>query len=274
MIKPIITAAIAICSFTSFGQTEIVPKTWRFASVGVEFGTMRDTYQKMNLQAMQDFTMNPALLSRDLTGFTENLRRDSPGSKMGINVTLSSERANNWSHEIRMGLFYSSREPMINFTNGGGPYSSNGVFVSQEIKSVIYCTAINEIALDGAYILRKTGKNRASWFSYYAGLGMNLGSSFNTRTFVIEHTTPATVSSNSFGTQIQEQGTGVTTGYQAKESVFTRLYVPIGVQATFFKRVGLGLESNIGVGMQSVVKGKSYFLPFNAGVTAKLSYSL
>ena len=37
--------------------------------------------------------------------------------------------------------------------------------------------------------------------------------------------------------------------YEAKESIMSRLYIPLGVQVSFFDKVNFGLKSNIGVVM-------------------------
>jgi hypothetical protein len=251
----LLLAAISCLAINSFGQTEVQAKTWKISSIGGEFGFIRDSYQKMDLSTMYDLTKNPALLSRDLSGFDENLYRESGGAKIGINVSFSSPRANNWSHEIRTGVFYSSREPMISY--------NSGEVSSGENRSIIYCNVVNELSADGAYLLRKSVGSKG-WFSVYGGIGATIGSSFNNKTIVMESTFSNIIEESSF---TQET-------YEAKSSLFTRLYVPVGFQATLFKRFNLGLETNIGIGMQSVYNGRSYFMPINTGLTTKLSFNL
>jgi hypothetical protein len=61
--------------------------------------------------------------------------------------------------------------------------------------------------------------------------------------------------------------------YQGKKSIFSRVYAPVGVQFQLFNHFNLGLETNIRVGMQNVIGGKSYFMPITTGMQALVSYS-
>lgn len=253
----LLIAALTTLTFSSTAQieTEIPNNKWKISSIGGEYGFIRDSYQKMDMGTMIDFTKNPALLERDLYGYTENLYRTSSGVKLGLNVTLTSGKmTSNWSNEIRLGAFYSGREPMITYNSGSG--------FDDDHSSIIYCNVVNEISLDGAYIFRRTS-DKFDWFSVYGGIGVNLGSSFSSKLIVME---------NDFNFQ-NEDWNFTQESYDAKSSVFSRVYLPVGMQFTLFKHYNLGLESNIGIGMQSVVKGRSYLMPLNTGLTAKIGYN-
>ncbi len=91
--------------------------------------------------------------------------------KIGVNVTLSSGlQTGNWEHEVRLGAFYSNREPLISYNQ----YSeTNG-----DYRSIIYCNVVNEMSLDGAYILRRRSQKR-QWFSLYTGLGVTAWTTIN-----------------------------------------------------------------------------------------------
>ncbi|MFT5858369.1 MAG: hypothetical protein ACI865_000455 [Flavobacteriaceae bacterium] len=251
---------ILTTSYWSTAQIETTPKLnkWKISSFGIEAGMIRDSYAKMDLESMSDFTKNPALLDRNLDGYTENLYRESSGRKLGANVVITrTDPSSRLTHEIRLGAFYSEREPFIS-------YNSNDFDATGEYSSIIYCNVVHEASLDGAYILRRSVK-RAKWFSTYVGIGATLGASFNNKLVVMENT----VTDADFNFDESHNET-----YDAKESIFTRLYLPVGIQATILGKVNVGIESNIGIGLQSVIKGKSYCMPLNTGLTLKLGYNL
>ncbi len=260
MIKSIFgLVAILLSATTVSSQTESMkaPK-WKVNSIGLNVGTVHDIYRRMNLDMMYDFTQNPALLDRDLTGMNNNLYRQSTGGRLGLNVTLTANRPNaRFGHELRFGAFYSSREPMISF------YDSNSEIDNFSSNRIIYCNVVNEVSLEGAYLVRKSfGKK--GWFSTYTGLGITLGTSFNNQMVVMESTT------DSSGMNISGQDSF----YDAKSSLFTRVNMPIGIQATILRKVNINLETNIGVGVQSVFGGRNYFMPLTSGIRLGLSYNL
>jgi len=252
--------ALIFMATTASAQTKTMQKTsnWRIGSIGLDIGHVHDVYQRMNLDMMYDFTRNSALLDRDLSGLKERLYRESSGNRLGLNVILKRNRPDaRFDHEIRLGAFYSNREPMILY-DYATPY-----FDDLSTSTVIYCNVVNEASLEGTYLLRKSfGKN--DWFSTYAGLGVFLGGSFNNRLVVMESATDTegneTLQENNF--------------YAAKSSVFTRAQLPIGIQATVLKKVNFSLETHFGVGMQSVVGGRSYFMPTTTGLRFGVSYNL
>ena len=259
MTKSIAGFVALILTSTLSAQTETsTPSTsWRLSSFGINVGTVHDVYQRMNLDMMYDFTENPALLDRDLTGMQENLYRESSGSRLGLNVSLEANRPNaRFGHEIRLGAFFSNREPMISYHQS----SADENFASTNI---IYCNIVNEVSIEGAYLLHKT-LGRRGWFSAYAGAGLSIGSSFNNQLVVMES------SSDSTGMF----ATGNDSFYDAKSSLFTRVNIPIGIQATVLKKVNFNFETNIGVGMQSVFGGRNYFMPVTSGIRLGLSYNL
>jgi hypothetical protein len=255
----LLVASLIAFSFSSSAQTEtgIGKSPWKVGSFGVNLGGVRDSYQKMDLSSMYDLTKNPALLDRDLTGYEEDIQRVSGGATVGLNLTLISDRGNSgWQHEIRLGGSFSSREPMIH-------YRQPGVDPASSTNTLIYCHVVNEFNVSGAYLFRKSPK-AAPWFSVYGGLGVNVGSSFNSKVMVIE---------NSFEWDNPSTSTNSTSAYQGKESIFSRVYAPVGVQFQLFNHFNLGLETNIGVGMQNVIGGDSYFMPITTGVQLLVSYS-
>lgn len=250
--------AVLLTATTVSAQTETTKSpTWRLSSFGLNIGTVHDVYQRMNLDMMYDFTQNSALLDRDLTGMEEILYRESSGGRVGLNVTLSADRPNaRYGHEIRLGAFFSNREPLIS-------YHAPSEFGEASGSSIIYCNVVNEVSLEGTYLLRRSlGKKEK--FSLYGGAGISLGSSFNNKLVVMES------SSDSTGMF----ASGSDSFYAGKSSLFTRVNVPVGIQANLINRVSFNFETIIGVGMQSVFGGRNYFIPFSGGIRLGISYNL
>jgi hypothetical protein len=250
--------AVLLTATTVSAQTETTTSpTWRLSSFGINIGTIHDVYQRMNLDMMYDFSQNSALLDRDLTGMDENLYRESSGGRVGLNVTLTADRPNaRFGHEIRLGAFFSNREPLISYHEP----SESGEFSG---RSIIYCNIVNEVSVDGTYLLRRSlGKKEK--FSVYAGAGISLGTSFKNQLVVME------TSSDTTGTFEPSNDSF----YDGKSSLFTRVNVPIGIQANLLNKISFNLEATIGAGMQSVYGGRSYFMPFSGGLRLGLSYNL
>lgn len=253
-------------SSTAQVNKETIKTGWRITSATIDYGQIKDKYSKMDLETMYDFTKNPELLDRDLSGYSESLFRESEGIKIGASIILSSGRlTGNWEHEARLGALYSNREPFILYSKGT---------IETEMHTIIYCNVVNEFSLDGAYILRR--KNlKHQWLSFYTGLGLNLGATINNELVVMDYSydsESAFSGSENEGITMGETTNGEES-YDAKESVISRLYIPLGVQVSFFDKVSLGLESNMGIGFQSMIKGKTYFTRANTGLVVKLGYN-
>ena len=147
MKRSILFVLLVIVSGIANAQSEKTPvklKKLKLNSIGIEFGIMNDRYSKMNLESMYDLTKNPALLDRDLTGYEGSLYRSSHGGRMGINATFTPMNSftgkYRTNHEVRFGVFYSPREPLISYsrTEEDGSYSS-----------IIYCNMVNEFSANG-----------------------------------------------------------------------------------------------------------------------------
>ncbi len=252
-------ALLLLTATTVSAQTETTnpaPK-WTIHSFGINYGSVHDRYQDMSLEMMYDFTKNPALLDRNLTGLEENLYRVSTGYRLGIQTTFRAQRPNSSiGHEIRLGASWSGREPLISFSD---PYNEEQMQPRDEI---IYCNVVNEYGLDGAYLLRKSFGN--GWFSVYSGAGLSLGTSVNSQLVVMERS----YDENGMMTSDTDSF------YGAKSSLFSRVQVPIGIQFTLLQKVNFLAETRFGVGMQSMFGGRSYFMPLATGFRLGLSYNL
>lgn len=257
--KPIVLFVLIAISGTSFAQKSTTDKVKKLKlnSIGVDFGVTADRFSKMNLESMYDLTKNPALLDRDLEGYSSSLYRSASGGRFGINASFTPFSAVNDSyntnHEIRFGAYFSSREPLISYNKTDANGTTN---------SIIYCNMVREVSLTGAYLLRASPAN-AKWFGVYAGLGMSLGSSFNDKMVVMQ---------SSFNSeQMSYESLGNET-YEGKSSFFTRVYVPLGLDITIARRIRLGLEGQVGIGMQNVYNGRTNLMPVTGSITTKLAF--
>lgn len=253
-VKSMLLLLVVCLSLPTFGQdieTTLPVKKWTVSSFSVATGMQMDRYMKMDLETMRELTFNPALLDRDLNGYSEQLDRNSSGVRMGGNITLRSanQTANGFEREIRIGAFYSAREPIVYYTKTVGDVYS----------TVLYCNMVNEVSVDGAYLLSKRSA-RIKRLRMYAGLGLSVGSTFNNKSIVME---------SSYG---EEESTNTQDEYRGESSLISRLYIPVGVEFNVLKKLALGLEGNLGVGMQNIYSGKSYFMPVSASMQLKLAY--
>lgn len=262
MKKTLLILAITAVSSASFAQKSTKVPALKLNSFGIEFGLITDRYQQMNLETMHDLTQNPALLSRDLSGLNTNFHRNTAGGRVGVNLSFtpynSVDNSYNTSREIRFGATFTNSEPMVSYNRNDMEGNSS---------SIIYCNLVNEVSVNGAYLVKKSPV-KAPWLSVYAGLGASLGTSFNTKMFVME---------NEYTFDEETQTTNrieETNEYASKSSFYGRVYAPIGVNATILKKVQIGLEGTLGTGMQSVYGGKTYFMPFSGGFKTTLSYKL
>lgn len=248
-----------IAANASAQSEEATPtRSWKFNSVGINYGVIHDRYKEMSLDMMYDFTKNPALLDRNLTGLQEDLYRTSDGLRMGLQATLRYQSPNaSLGHEIRLGGYYSGREPLISYNNG---FNAIDEPMGEEI---IYCNVVNEYGLDATYIVRKPLGARKI-VNVYTGAGVSLGGSFNSQLVVMERSYDDT----GFMTSDTDSF------YGAKSSLFSRIQVPVGIQFVVANTVNINIETGLGVGMQSVFGGNSYFIPSALGYRFGLSYVL
>jgi hypothetical protein len=246
---------LVVClSLPSFGQdleTILPVKKWTISSFSLTAGMQNDRYMKMDLETMRELTANPSLLDRNLDGYDEQLNRNSSGIRLGGSITLRSanQTTNGFDREVRIGAYYSTREPVVYFTNT----------VNEITSSILYCNLVNEVSIDGAYLLSKRPA-RIERLKMYTGIGLSIGSTFNNKSIVMESTYGEDVSTYS-----EDK-------YRGKSGLISRLYLPVGMEFTVLKKLALGLEGNLGVGMQNVYSGKSYLIPVTSSLQAKLTY--
>ena len=255
-LRNFLSLALSIVLASTISAQEKFPANYKIQSAGLAVGMISDSYQKMDLEAMRDFTQNPQLMDRNLDGYVEELYRISEGSAVEASISLApydyANQQYSTNREIRIGLMYSEREPMIEYIKNG----------NRNTEDIIYCALVDEVALRVAY-LWKGQSNLLPNFNYYAGVSFNAGAAINNQLLIMENV----MNEEGFVEYREEY-------LEAKTSVYTRYSVPIGVNYTFFDKVSLGLETSLGMGVQSVVGGKNYWIPFSMSFSPRLSYIL
>ena len=249
---------LSLTSLISYGQSS-VPKPVKISSINFSMGIMADIYQRMDLESMRDISTNPEIFSHNLDGYQEDLWRESGGMMIKLDATFSLynpiSQSYSQNRELRMGIAYSEREPLIGYNKSS--VSSDGLTTSRE--SLIYCNMQNELSVSGAY-LWKTGGDKKRIFRAYAGLGSNLGLTFNDRMVVMWNSyedieDPATGEGQFESTELEF------TNIKAKSVIFLRAFAPVGVELNVW-RIKLGVEGSIGTGVHQTLGGRTYFMPY------------
>lgn len=249
---------VCLSPFISAAQTDSLPKK-RFilASLSFELGGMKDRYPVINLESMYDWTHNPSDLDRDLTGHSITHDRDVEGSRVGASLAFipfnSKENDYSSKQELRIGLIYMVRGTHLSYFL----QSESGAY-----KSVAYSTRFKEFSLQGSYVWKYT-PTFAKRFTLHGGIRLGLGSTFSDKTSVAEHFSSG---------QTNEIPNSLFNVYTGKSSLFARAFVPVGIDFAMAERFDVGIESNIGVGMQQVYGGENYVIPTSGAVYVKVSY--
>ncbi|MCJ8290028.1 MAG: hypothetical protein HRT58_10220 [Crocinitomicaceae bacterium] len=227
------------------------------ASVSFEMGRTIDRYPKVDLDMMYDLTKSSTVLDRNLTGHDILFDQDVEGSRIGASIALVpfSKKQNHYftNSEIRLGLFYSERGTHLSYSLT----TTSGAF-----NSVSYSTRFKELSLNAAYVWKYSPKF-AERFTLHGGLGLGLGSTFSDKTSVAEHLSSG---------QTNEIPESIFNTYEGNSSLFTRVYTPLGIDFALAERFDIGLESTLGLGLQTVYSGESYSIPLSGSLAIKLSY--
>ena len=227
------------------------------ASLSFELGGTIDRYPAINLETMYNLTKTPSQLDRNLIGHDMTYDRDVEGSRVGAAVSLIpyDKKENKYStkREIRVGFSYSVRGTHLSYFL----MTQSGAF-----KSVAYSTRFKELRLSGAYIWKYSPKF-AERFTLHGGIGLSVGSTFNDQTSVAEHFSSG---------QTNEIPNSIFNVYNGKSSLFSRAFIPVGIDFALFEQFDIGVESSFGVAHQKVVDGDSYFIPTNGSLYLRVSY--
>lgn len=260
MTKGLLLFLLTAISTIGFGQAEDTLKN-RFilASMSFEVGKMMDQYQAIDLVMMYDLTKTPTDIDRNLTDHTVTFDEVARGSRIGfqLNFIPFNKKSNDYSttSEMRLGMVYSARGTNLayDWRDTSGAY-----------QSVNYSTRFKEVSLNGAYVW-KYSPEFAKRFTFSGGLGLGIGSTLFDKTSVAEHFSGGEVNEIPFSKFNQ---------YKGNSSLFFRAYVPLGVDFALAERFDIGITGNCGMGLQKVVGGGKYLIPFSGSLGLKLTVYL
>jgi len=254
--------SLIVSSFlTVFGFAQEYPlskKKFILSSLSVEMGPMLDKYSTVDLDMVYDLTSNPSDIERDLAGYDVRYDRNVEGSRIGALMSFIpySKKEHDYltRSEIRLGLFYMVRGSYLSYslTNESGAY-----------KAVGYSNKFKEFSVQGTYVWKYRPKFANERFTFHAGIGLGLGSTFNDKTSVAEIISsgqPAEIPNSFFAV------------YEGKSSLFVRPLASIGIDFALSDRFDLGVQSNFGVALQQIYDGESYFVPISGSVGVRVSY--
>lgn len=256
--------------FNSFSQNEI-PKTFKLSSINFSMGSTLDMYRKMDLNSMKDISTNTEIFSHNLEGYTPNLWRESGGFLINLDASFSKfnpiTKTYRKDRDFRVGISYSEREPAITYDKRAE--DENGMITFSE--TIMYCNVQNEINLSGAYLI-KTGGDKKRIFKLYAGLGANLGATFNDKMIVFWDENHTQYGAD--GSYINSESNNLEyTEVKAKSALFLRAYIPAGIEINLW-RIRLGAEATFGSGVHQTIKGGTYLIPttFSFGLKAGFTF--
>lgn len=257
MKKRLLFLLIALPAAVHSQETDSIKGTFILASIGFEMGPMMDRYSSIDLDMMYDLTQNPLELDRNLVDHSTTYDNIAEGSRLGVSLSFIplKKKISDYSKtsELRLGLFYSVR---------GTNLSYDFQDTSGARQSVNYSTRFKELSVNGAYVW-KYNPTFAQRFTLTGGLGIGIGSTLYDKTSVAEHFTQGEVNEIPFSKF---------NAYKGKTSLFLRTYVPIGIDFALAERFDVGLAGTVGIGLQKVMKGDAYFIPFSGSVGVKVSY--
>jgi len=133
-------------------------------------------------------------------------------------------------------------------------------------ESFIFCLVDDEIAGDVSYLKRRNGE----YFSFYTGIGGSVGATFSSKLLRIRNASfnPEEIA---LPENSSEEIENTTDTFSAKNALFYRVQIPIGIQF-HLRKWAFGPEFRAGVGGHSVFGGKSYFIAPTTSFSMRLSY--
>ncbi len=250
--------SLLLLSEGAHSQTEdSLKRPFILASMSFEWGQMQDRYTEINLETMYDLTKNPTDLDRDLSAHSVQYDRLVSGSRLGFSIALIpfSKKIGDYSttSELRVGLFYSVR---------GTNLSYNFEDTSGAIQETNYSTRFKELSATAAYVWKYNPKF-AERFTLSGGLGLGIGSSLFDKTSVAEHFSEGGLNEIPFSKF---------NVYAGKSSLFTRAFVPVGIDYALAERFDFGITGTVGTAFQTVYGGENYMIPFSWSLAARLGY--
>ncbi len=232
---------IVLSGYTSAQEEAAVFPKWKFSELTIDVGVQSDHYPSMSLEEMMAFARDPEQMERDLQGLQEDARTITAGGiiffQFGLNPRLRNGLGMNENRQFQVGLaFHTPKEAMLSYKN-------------EDIDtSIVYCNLQSEINFDLSYVFKGRWGKRDKW-KWYAGIGSNLGITYNNAMILIsgkyfgpdEHPSEQEASEQNMET------------YDANQVYYLRAYVPYGIHYLLGNdRSSIGLDFRLGIGVQMI----------------------
>ena len=232
------------------------------SSVNLKMGFEVDAYPNMSPEWMKDHTKDPSQIDFDASGFQTASHAQVSAVSLGGNLAFTNSRKRDGrlrtARELRFGLdAIVGGEAMVTFTETDERTDSTYT------QNLVYCLVENEFRVGGEY------RYKASWgrFNTFVGGGAQLGVTMNSEMLVLKS---SMVWANEGAEQDQfvppSMETMDTERYDAKSSIYLRAFVPFGISVRICRRMELGMEHRLGLGVEQVVGGAANFMR-HTGIT-------
>lgn len=219
---------------------------WGITKINFGVGVNYDRFQSMSLNDLMTLAVDPSQMHRDLSKLTDETATSTAGAALYYNLNFSpnsnSTKFFNTQSEISIGVSLNSpKEAMVSFKN------------KDLDTSIVYCSLHGEMALNLAY--QRKGKWGKRWNWYY-GLGTNIGATFGNKVLIMsgkyydEGAHPST--QQSLASNVETFG--------AKPIIYSRFYIPYGINYQVSPSLSFGLDFRSGLGTQFIKGEKANFI--------------
>ncbi|HQV74542.1 MAG: hypothetical protein KBA60_11035 [Flavobacteriales bacterium] len=211
-------------------------KQWRVTQLNFGTGVESDHFSTMSLAQITAFAKSSQDMQRDLHLFEEEVSTVTSGialyASAGFAKTKPSTGEPGTIGEVQVGVaVHTPREAMVTYKNKGLD------------TSIVYCNLQREVSLETAYILKgKLGKH----IHIYGGLGATGGLTLDNKMVLIEgrYLEPGEHPSSQTAEEVNKKS------YGAKQTYYSRLYIPFGIKYGIGPKWQVGLDFRTGIGWQ------------------------
>ena len=230
--------------------------TYTLSAINYKTGVEGDFYPNISPEWMKNHTKDPSKLEFDNNGFETTNYAHVGGLTIGGHLIYVNPRnldgRKNKYREIKLGVdVIVAGEALVTFTETDERTDSTYV------NSRMYCLVNQEFRIGGEY------RHRTSWgrLSTFVGIGAHMGATFNSKMLFLKG---GSVSEN--GMVDDEEFTSPNMDdmdveiYAAKSSIYMRAFIPFGISVRTGRRIELGIEHRLGVGMEQVINGDTNFM--------------
>jgi hypothetical protein len=242
--------------YAQFQNLTLGEHIFTLSAVNVKMGFEVDAYPNMSPDWMKDHTKDPSQIDFNSNGFQTTSHAHVSAVSLGGNLAFTNPRKLDGrlrtARELRFGLdAIVGGEALVTFT------ATDERTDSTYTQSLMYCLVESEFRVGGEY------RYKASWgrFNTFLGAGVQLGATMNSEMLVFNS---SSVSANNefeedmFARPDMESMT--TERYDAKSSIYLRAFVPFGMSVRICRRMELGMEHRLGLGVEQVVGGATNFM--------------